>query len=259
MNEPILVTGGTGTIGRRVVTLLHGAGRDVRVLSRRGGTDAPGIQHVVGDTREGAGLDAAFAGAPTVVHLAGGPKGDDVGARNVAEAAQRAGTSHLLLISVIGAGDVPIGYVRAKGEAERVVRESAVPFTILRAAQLHSLLLPVASKLSSLRIAPRDVRLEPVDGEAVATRLAELALGGPSGRVADLAGPEVLTFADLVAQYNAHHELKRRVMGMPVPGALGRAYREGANLASAPVDRVGATWQQFLAGAASPAAKAAAR
>ena len=59
----------------------------------------------------------------------------------------------------------------------------------------------------------------------------------------------MLTFAELVAQYNAHHGHTRRVMRMPVPGALGRAYRDGANLASAPVDRMGSTWQQFLEGA----------
>jgi uncharacterized protein YbjT (DUF2867 family) len=175
------------------------------------------------------------------------------------EAARRAGTRHLLLSWVIGAGEVPIGYVRAKGEAERVARESGVPFTILRAPQLHTLLLPVAAKLSSLRLAPRDVRLEPVDGDAVATRLAELALGAPSGRVADVAGPEVLTFTELVAQYNVRYGLERRVMRMPVPGALGRAYRDGVNLASAPVARVGATWQQVLTGTAAPAAVAPVR
>jgi uncharacterized protein YbjT (DUF2867 family) len=257
MNEPILVTGGTGVIGRQVVVRLRRAGRTVRVLSRHGGPDSPGIENVVGDTVSGASLDAGFAGTSTVVHLAGGPKGDDIGARRVVEAAQRAGTTHLVLISVIGAGDVPIGYVRAKAEAERIVSESGVPSTILRAAQLHSLLLPVAAKLSAIRLAPREVRFEPVDGEAVAARLAELTLGAPAGRVADLAGPEVLTFAELIGQYNAVRGLRRRAVTMPLPGAPGRAYRQGANLAAGTADRVGGTWRQFLTSAtrneASPA------
>ena len=88
MHEPILVTGGTGAIGRRVVPLLRAAGRDVRVLSRHGAAHSPGVAHVIGDTRRGAGLDAAFAGASTVLHLAGGPRGDDVGARHVVDAAR---------------------------------------------------------------------------------------------------------------------------------------------------------------------------
>lgn len=259
MNEPILVTGGTGAIGRGVVSGLRGAGRTVRVLSRRGGPDSSGVENVVGDTVRGTGLDAAFAGTSTVVHLAGGPKGDDVGARRVVDAAQRAGTTHLLLISVIGAGDVPIGYVRAKAEAESIVSDSGVAFTILRAAQLHSLLLPVAAKLSGMRLAPRDVRLEPVDGEAVAARLAELALGAPAGRVADIAGPEVLTFAELIGRYNGVRGLRRRTLTVPVPGAIGRAYREGANLAEGAVDRVGRTWAQFLTAAATSETAATAR
>ena len=254
MNQPILVTGGTGAIGGRVLPLLQEAARDVRVLSRRGGTDSAGIENVIGDTLHGTGLDAAFAGTSTVLHLAGGPKGDDIAASHVVAAAQRAGTEHLVLISVVGAGDVPIGYVRAKAEAERIVRESGVPFTILRAAQLHGLLLPVAAKLSSLRLTPRGVRLEPVDGDAVATRLAALTLGAPAGRVADITGPEVLTFAELVAQYNAVRGQSRRTIALPVPGALGHAYRSGANLAAGPVKRGGMTWREFLADAVKPVA-----
>jgi len=246
MTEPLLVTGGTGTIGRRVVPLLRGAGRDVRVLSRHGGADSAGVVNVIGDTRRGAGLDAAFEGTATVLHLAGGPKGDDVAARHVVDAALRAGTRHLVLISVTGAGEVPIGYVRAKDEAERIVRDSGVPFTILRAAQLHELLLPVAVKLSAMRLVPHYVRLEPVDGAAVAARLAELTLGAPAGRVADIVGPETLTFAELVAQYDAARGQRRRRIGIPVPGSLGRAYRDGANLARGSVDRAGGTWREFV-------------
>jgi len=91
------------------------------------------------------------------------------------------------------------------------------------------------------------VRVEPIDGDAVAARLAELTLNPPAGRVADLAGPEVLSFSDAVTQYNAALGRHRRVLGMPLPGALGRAYRAGANLAGEPVDRRGPTWREFLA------------
>jgi uncharacterized protein YbjT (DUF2867 family) len=253
MNETILVTGGTGAIGSRVVPLLLGADRPVRILSRHGavegrGVDAPGVTHVIGDTFKNDGLDAAFRGAPTVLHLAGGAKGDDVAARHGVPAAQRAGTRHLILISVTGAGEVPIGYMRMKAEAERVVRESGVPFTILRVAQLQSLLLSVMDKMAWLPLAlsPRDVRLEPVDGAAVASRLAELALGEPAGRVPDLAGPEVLTFAELVSQYDAGRGRTRPAVRMPLPGAIGRAYRAGANLADGSVWRRGSTWRELV-------------
>jgi uncharacterized protein YbjT (DUF2867 family) len=214
---------------------------------------------VIGDTLRGEGLDAAFGGAPAVLHLAGAAKGDDVAAQHVVDAARRAGTSHLVLISVTGAGDVPVGYVRMKAEAERILRESGVPFTIIRVAQLHGLLLPMIAKLSGMRLAPAGVRLEPIDGDAVAARLAELTLGAPAGRVADLAGPEVLSFSDAVKQFNAAHGHSRRVIGMPLPGALGRAYRAGANLAAEPADRAGTTWRGFLGDAVAEARRHQAR
>ena len=139
MNAPLLVTGGTGNIGRRVVPLLREAGRDIRILSRHPRPAEPGIEHFEGDTVAGRGLAVALEGVDVVMHLAGGAKGDDVAARNLARAAREAGVRHLVLISVIGADRMPIGYFRAKAEAERVIAESGLPWTVLRAAQLHRL------------------------------------------------------------------------------------------------------------------------
>ena len=164
MNAPVLVTGGTGNIGRRVVPLLREAGRDVRILSRHPREDEPGIQHVQGDTVAGSGVAAALEGVDVVLHLAGGAKGDDVAARNLAAAARDAGVRHLVLISVIGADRMPIGYFRAKAEAERVIAGSGVPWTVLRAAQLHDFVLPIARGMARMPLlpVPGGLRFEPV-------------------------------------------------------------------------------------------------
>ncbi|GAB2610750.1 SDR family oxidoreductase [Pseudactinotalea suaedae] len=250
MNAPILVTGGTGTIGSRVVPLLRSAGQDVRVLSRRGGDDAPGLTHVEGDTVAGHGLAEALEHVDVVLHLAGGAKGDDTAATNLAAAARRAGVKHLLLISVVGADAMPIGYFRAKAAAERAIAESDVPWTVLRAAQLHEFVLPVVRGMAKLPLLPMPggLRFEPVHVEEVAARLAELALGSPAGRVADIAGPEVLDVRQLADAYVAAMGRRRR-RGVPVriPGAVGRAYRAGDNLAGAPVHRGARGWSDFLA------------
>ncbi|MGO4595225.1 SDR family oxidoreductase [Leifsonia sp. 2TAF2] len=246
MNDTILVTGGTGRIGREVVPLLRAAGREVRVLSRHPqATDDPGVQQLEGDTVECRGLDAAFAGAGTVLHLAGGARGDDRAARNVAEAARRAGTGHLILISVVGAARMPIGYFRAKAEAERIIEESGVPWSILAVSQLHEFVLPLVRGLSRLPItpAPRGLRFEPVHRAEVAARLAELALSRPAGRVPDLAGPEVLDVAALVAAFAGR---PRSTVRVPLAGAIGRAYREGDNLADASAVRGERTWSDFV-------------
>ena len=82
MTSPILVTGGTGTLGRLVVPRLLDAGREVRVLSRHDRQDGEGVEYMPGDLATGEGVEAAAEGAELIVHLAGTPKGDEVKARN---------------------------------------------------------------------------------------------------------------------------------------------------------------------------------
>lgn len=249
MNSSVLVTGGTGTIGSKVVPLLREAGREVRILSRHPRADEPGIQHVAGDTVAGTGLAEAFTGADVVMHLAGGAKGDDIAARNVATAAQAAGTKHLILISVVGADRMPIGYFRAKAEAERAFAESGTPWTVLRAAQLHDFVYPMVRGMAKLPLLPTPggLRFEPVDVDEVAARLVALAIGEPAGCAADIAGPEVLDVRQLADAY-AQAAGRRTHRGLPIriPGAIGRGYRAGDNLAGDTVARGRRTWAEFL-------------
>src|SRR5215218_5250856 len=103
MTSPILVTGGTGTLGCQVVPRLRESGREVRVLSRHGNESKDGVEYVTGDLLKGEGIEPAVDGVETILHLAGGPKGDDEATRNLMRAASRAGARHVVYISVIGA------------------------------------------------------------------------------------------------------------------------------------------------------------
>jgi uncharacterized protein YbjT (DUF2867 family) len=249
MSPSLLVTGGTGTLGRLVVPLLREAGRDVRVLSRRAHEPADGVEHVTGDLRTGAGVDAAVAGVDVVVHLAGGPKGDDEATATLARAAAAAGVRHLVAISVIAADRVPLGYFRAKLGAERAVAASGVPWTTLRAAQFHDLVLTAVRKLTALPVVPvpGGLRFQPVDARDVAERMAELALGAPAGRVPDLAGPEVLGMDELCRDHLRATGRRRPTLPVRLPGAAGRAYRAGDNLALDGVRLGTRRWADFLA------------
>jgi uncharacterized protein YbjT (DUF2867 family) len=163
MASPILVTGGTGTLGRFVVPRLRAAGRDVRVLSRHRREGGEGIEFVVGDLTTGEGIDAAVDGVETIVHLAGTSKGDEHKARHLVRAASPAGVRHLVSISVVGADRVPVvsgvdramfGYIASKLAAERVAADSGLPWTTLRATQFHQLMLTVAQQLAKLPVVP---------------------------------------------------------------------------------------------------------
>jgi uncharacterized protein YbjT (DUF2867 family) len=251
MTATILVTGGTGTLGSHVVPLLRAAGQDLRVLSRRTREPAEGIEYVTGDLSEDEGIAAAVGDAETVVHLAGGNKGDEVVARNLMRAVSRSEVGHLVLISVIGADRVPVAWLKSQLDVERTVIDSGVPYTILRAAQFHDLVLKVVRAMAKLPVVPRPggLRFQPVDARDVAERLAELALGEPAGRVPDLVGPEVYGLDDLVRGYlEARGKRRRPMLPVRIPGKAGRAYRAGDNLSLDGADHGTRTWEDFLAG-----------
>ena len=148
MTQVALVTGGTGTLGRQVVPHLRDAGRAVRVLSRHRREVRDGIEYVTGDLATGEGIEAAVEGAELIVHCAGGAKGDGDKARTLVRAAARAGTRHLVFISVVGADQIPVvsgvdramfGYFASKGAAEQVVAGSGLPWTTMRATQFYEI------------------------------------------------------------------------------------------------------------------------
>ncbi|MFH8386591.1 SDR family oxidoreductase [Kitasatospora sp. NPDC018058] len=253
-NNLVLVTGGTGTLGRQVVPLLRAAGRAVRVLSRQARAAGDGVPYVrcdlLGDPAEAdVRLDGALAGVDTVLHLAGGPKGDDEATRRLVAAARRAGVRHLVYISVIGADKVPLGYFRSKLAAEEAVTGSGLPYTVLRAAQFHDLAFTVVEKMTKLPVVPvpGGVRWEPVDVREVAARLVELTLDEPAGAVPDLAGPTVYEMGELTRRFLAAQGRRFRQMPVRVPGELGRAYRAGDNLAPDGAEHGRRTWEEFLA------------
>lgn len=249
-SSTILVTGGTGTLGRLVVPLLREAGRDVRVLSRHGGTPSgDGITYVTADLLKDEGIEPALDGVETVLHLAGGPKGDDEATRNLVRAAQRADVKHLVYISVIGADKVPLGYFKAKLGAEQAVAGSGLPWTTLRAAQFHDLVLKVVGTMTKMPVVPvpGGLRFQPVDAREVAARLVELALGEPAGLVPDLAGPTVYGLAELSRGYLRARGKSRPTLPVRMPGKAGRAYRAGENLSLETAVTGHRTWEDFLA------------
>jgi uncharacterized protein YbjT (DUF2867 family) len=250
----VLVTGGTGTLGREIVPRLREAGHTVRVMSRHPGHE-DGVEWARADLSTGEGLAAAVEGIEVVAHLASSPyrgrytyQVDVEGTGRLVSAARGAGVRHLLYTSIVGVDRIPWPYFRRKLAAEQRVTDGGAPWSILRATQFHTLIdvaLRVVGRLPVL-LGPAGMPGQPVDPGDVAQRLVIQIADGPSHRVAEFGGPHVLTFAQLAHLWVDARRLRRRIVEVPVPGRLARAFRDGLALTSQqPTGRI--TWQEWLA------------
>jgi uncharacterized protein YbjT (DUF2867 family) len=233
----VLVTGGSGLLGRAVVPRLAAAGHDARILSRTARCGPGGAEQVTGDLRTGAGLEAAVDGVAAILHLASAPRDaqrvDVRGTRQLIEAAHRAGRPHLVYVSIVGVDLIPWRYYGAKAVVEQDIAASGLPWTVLRATQFHEFVVDLLARLTRFPVvpAPRGWRYQPVDVAEVAARLVAAVADGPGGRLPDLGGPEILTFADLARRYVRAIGRRKPVLEVPVPGRFSAAWRGGAGIA----------------------------
>ena len=248
----VLVTGGTGALGREVVIDLRSSGHHARVLSRQAGTGADWVQ---GNLATGAGLDRAVADIDAIVHAGSAAaqpwrvRATDVGGtRLLLEAAKRAHVKHLVYISIVGMEGVAYPYYKHKLAAEKIVRQGIVPWSILRATQFHTLMeifLGAFSRLPRLAAVPFEWKFQPVDPRDVAARLSELVTQEPAGMQPDFGGPEVWKFDALAATWLKAKRLNKRLVNLPLPFKFSRQFADGHLLC--PDHRDGKiTFEQYL-------------
>ncbi|MEO8323841.1 MAG: NAD(P)H-binding protein [Actinomycetota bacterium] len=250
----MLVTGGTGVLGRVVVSQALQRGHDVTVMTRRHEAEVPaGAVIATADVLEPGPLGGAVEGAELVVHCATDPRGDAYnteveGTRNLLKACGEAGVSHLVYISIVGIDRIPLSYYRAKRGAEEEIAGGAVPWTILRATQFHDLIAGsfkmAARKLPVIPV-PRGFRFQPLDTVDCARALLDLAEGEPAGRAPDIGGPEIRPIEDLARSYSSIMGINKRVVRLPTMGKKPKAFRAGGNLC--PENAYGTvTFEKFL-------------
>lgn len=253
----VLVTGGTGPLGRLVVAQLAADGHTVRVLTRRPRTStlAPlpaRCTYATGDLRNTATLVAALDGVETVVHCASDPRrGREVdveGTSRLVESMKETGSGHLVYVSIVGVDRIPLPYYRVKEQAEQVIQRSSIEWTVQRATQFHSLLDGLLTGLSRFPVMPlpRRLRFQPVEPADVARHLARRVAEGAVGRAADFGGPEVLTVEQLARSWLDARQRRRLTVPAPLPGKVGRALKAGANLCPDQTAAGTRTWQQYL-------------
>ena len=254
--EPILVTGGTGTLGQHVVRQLREGGREVRVLTRKTDQSQAGVQFLTGDLVSGNGVDAAVEGVASIIHCAGGPKFEEAATRNLIRAAASSGSPHIVYISIVGVDRIPVksavdrmmfGYYEMKRRTEELVAESGLPWSTLRATQFHDLVFSLIRSLVKSPLVPTaaGVGFQPVAADEVATRLVEMAARSPSRVISEMGGPRTYGMAEMIHAYLQRSGQRRILFPFWIPGEAARAFRSGANLA--PLHAVGRkTWESYL-------------
>jgi uncharacterized protein YbjT (DUF2867 family) len=248
----ILVTGGTGALGREVVKRVRAAGHMARVLSRKPSAETDWAQ---GDIATGAGLGEALIGIDAVVHAATAAvqpwklrATDVVGTRRVLAMARAAGVRHVIYVSIVGMEGVTYPYYKYKLEAEAIVRENIVPWTILRATQFHSLMetfLSAFSRLPSMALVPKSWQFQPVDPADVADRLVGVATGEPAGLLPDFGGPEVRNLGSLAVPWLAARHPRKRLVNLQLPFKFSHQFTEGRLLTPEHKDGT-TTFEQYL-------------
>ena len=207
----IVVIGGGGLIGTKLVKRLRERGHEVVAASRSSGIDAV----------TGAGLPAALAGADVVVDVANSPSFEDAAVLKFFEASSRnllaaeavAGVGHHVALSVVGADRLPdSGYMRAKVAQERLIRSAGIPYTILRATQFFEFAGAIAESGAdgnTIRLPP--ALMQPVAAEDVAAALADIAVNEAVNGTVEVAGPEPIRMDELVRRFFSANSDARQV------------------------------------------------
>jgi uncharacterized protein YbjT (DUF2867 family) len=193
----ITVVGASGLIGTKIVDILRTEGRTVVASSRSSGVDV-----LTGD-----GLAEALAGADVLVDVTNSPSFEDdpvmefftKSTTNLVAAAKAAGVGHYVALSIVGAEDLPqSGYLRAKVAQEKLIAESGLPYSIVRATQFAEFAEAITATLTvGNEVRAPDARIQPIAADDVAAEVARVAVGDPLSGIVNIGGPEKISFADL--------------------------------------------------------------
>jgi uncharacterized protein YbjT (DUF2867 family) len=208
----IVVIGGTGLIGSKLVALLRRRGQEVLAASPDSGVN----------TLTGEGLSEALAGAQVVVDVANSPSFEDAAVmkffqtagKNLLAAEAKAGVRHHVALSIVGADRLPdSGYLRAKVVQENLIKASGTPYTILRSTQFFEFGGRIADEASDGKtVRVPGALIQPILSDDVVLVLADIALGPPVNGTVEVGGPERLRFEDFIARTLSAKNDKRKVV-----------------------------------------------
>ena len=246
----VLVTGGTGVLGREIVSRLLEKGDTVRVMSRSPRRGTTNVEWAPAQLLTGEGLPEALQDVDVVIHALADRnfgKTDVEMTHLLLEKAKAVKIGYFLYISIVGIDKLPAAPARIKLACEALVRDRGIPYATLRFTQFYELVDTMLHLLTWLPIGflPMDWKMQPIDAGDTADQVVRVVNERSLGLLPDVAGPEVLTFKEMLRTWKHVRGSHKLVLHLPIPGKFAAAGRNG--LLPAPNAHVGkSTWGQWL-------------
>ena len=248
----LAIAGGTGWVGRLVVEAARAAGHTPVVLARSTGIDLS----------TGVGLAAALDGVDATVDVTNVKTTNRAKSlaffttttTHLLQAANQAGVRHHVALSIVGCDRVGFAYYAAKLRQEELVLAGPIPATVLRATQFHEFAAQLLGNAVGPLVAVPRMLSRPIAAREVATALVEAAVAAPQGLAPELAGPREELMVTMTRRFVRAFGLRKLVVPVGLPGAVGKAMAHGGLLPAAAGPRGSETFDQWLA---SPAARRA--
>lgn len=209
----IVVIGGSGLIGKKLVSKLREHGHEAVAASRSSGVDA-----VTGE-----GLAEVLVGTQVVVDVTSSPSFEDAAvleffeksSRNLLAAEADAGVAHHVVVSIVGVDRIPdSGYMRAKVAQEKLIQSAAITYTIVRATQFFEFIGTIIAQFptdgQTVHLPPAFI--QPILSDDVADALVDITLGAPVNGIIDLAGPDRFRFDEIIRQFLSATQDTRQVV-----------------------------------------------
>ena len=257
----ILVTGGTGVLGRVVAHSFLSKRIDFTLGSRHRVSDDNQATNQLNHHWKPMDLNSRESivrcctdEIDTVLHLASdfrkinGQPADIICTKNLLNVVQKTNVNHLVYVSIVGVDRIPLSYYRTKLDCERLIEKSGIPFTILRATQFHDFVEFVLGRLLSfpIGIVPYALKVQPIQVEAVAAELFKIIHGLPQKAIIELGGKEIFHFKQITdSLLKARHQNNKRILNFPVIGAVMKGFAHGHNTCKS-ISSLSNTWEQYL-------------
>lgn len=251
--EKVLVTGGSGTLGREVVDKLLSQQYETSILTSKENTVMPrGCRIYIGDLEKNTGLKEALENIDIIIHCASNPqnslKVDIEGTKNLINATNRNRISRIIYISIVGVVKSDYPYYKTKVAVENMIKECGIPFTILRTTQFHNLILNIINgleRINGIINVPEGMKFQSIDVGEVAGYLVEMISEDDCGLLQERGGPEILGIEEMVKSYLEVSGLKNTFKLCEIKNERNDMFSSGINLC--PSNNFGKiTWRQFL-------------